>query len=232
MVLTDIMLVRCACPAVSRAARPPPCLSVEGALNGVCHFSHCLMGLVRRVMQLSGLEGIRRYGYEYVHGLLLPRLEDCTLISNGFQTSSDDKWDDDEGLKCHEGRESGENSVRGAVDGNRSAGADDTAEGGLSRPVGAQDFLGKEFATKEDAYATYKEFAKLRGFGVRKGDVARVNGVLIRRDFFCHRQGTRHPKHYDRPERVREERLENRTNCKPKLKIYYDMQHSVLERVF
>ncbi|KAL4275246.1 hypothetical protein AHAS_Ahas20G0088000 [Arachis hypogaea] len=52
------------------------------------------------------------------------------------------------------------------------------------------------------------------GFGVRKRDVARVNGVLVRRDFFCYRQGTRHPKHYDRPERVREERLESRTDCK------------------
>ncbi|QHO00288.1 Protein FAR1-RELATED SEQUENCE [Arachis hypogaea] len=103
----------------------------------------------------------------------------------------------------------GEKSVGGAVDGNRSAGADDMTEGGLSRPVGAQDFLGKEFATEEDAYAAYKEFAKLRGFGVRK-DVACVNGVLIRRDFFCHRQGTRHPKHYDRPEGVSEERLESR----------------------
>ncbi|XLU35128.1 hypothetical protein S245_071194, partial [Arachis hypogaea] len=51
------------------------------------------------------------------------------------KTSSDDKWDDDEGLKCHEGHESGENSVGGAVDGNRSAGTDDVAEGGLSRPV-------------------------------------------------------------------------------------------------
>ncbi|RYR21547.1 hypothetical protein Ahy_B03g066854 [Arachis hypogaea] len=125
----------------------------------------------------------------------------------------------------------GEKSVGGAVDGNRSAGADDMTEGGLSRPVGAQDFLGKEFATEEDAYAAYKEFAKLRGFGVRK-DVACVNGVLIRRDFFCHRQGTRHPKHYDRPEGVSEERLESRMDCKAKLNIYYDMQHSVLERVF
>ncbi|XP_016195919.1 protein FAR1-RELATED SEQUENCE 11-like [Arachis ipaensis] len=147
VVLTNAMLVRCACPVVSVAARPPPCLSVED----------------------SG----------------------------------------------------------GADDGNGSGDPDDAAENGLRRPVSAKDFLGKEFATEEDAYAAYKEFAKLRGFGVRKGDVARVNGVLIRRDFFYHRQGTRHPKYYDRPERLREERLESRTDCKVKLKIYYDMQHSV-----
>ncbi|RYR03343.1 hypothetical protein Ahy_B06g082231 [Arachis hypogaea] len=50
---------------------------------------------------------------------------------------------------------------------------------------------------------------------------------LSERLFFCHRQGTIHHKHYDRPERVREERLESRTDCKAKLKIYYDMQQSV-----
>ncbi|RYQ99411.1 hypothetical protein Ahy_B07g087357 isoform H [Arachis hypogaea] len=40
------------------------------------------------------------------------------------------------------------------------------------------------FNTEEEAYAAYKQFARLRGFGVRKGDVARVDGVLVRRDFF------------------------------------------------
>ncbi|XP_020962749.1 protein FAR1-RELATED SEQUENCE 5-like [Arachis ipaensis] len=147
--------------------------------------------------------------------------------SCGHYCPSGDTYDDEENLECSAGGASGENSEGGADDGDGSGDADDVAEGCLRRPVAAKDFLGKEFATKEDAYAAYKEFAKLRGFGVRKGDVARVNGVLIRRDFFCHRQGTRHPKHYDRHERVREERLESRTDCKAKLKIYYDMQHSV-----
>ncbi|XP_025625575.1 protein FAR1-RELATED SEQUENCE 5-like [Arachis hypogaea] len=90
-----------------------------------------------------------------------------------------------------------------------------------------EDFLDKVFSTEEDAYAAYKQFARLRGFGVRKGDVARMNGLLVRRDFFCHRQGTRHEKQYDRPERVREEKLESRTGCSAKLKIYYDLQDQV-----
>ncbi|XP_016164456.1 putative protein FAR1-RELATED SEQUENCE 10 [Arachis ipaensis] len=87
-----------------------------------------------------------------------------------------------------------------------------------------EDFLDKVFSTEDEAYAAYKQFARLRGFGVRKGDVARMDGVLVRRDFFCHRQGTRHEKHYDRPERVREEKPESRTGCSAKLKIYYDLQ--------
>ncbi|RYQ99407.1 protein FAR1-RELATED SEQUENCE 5-like [Arachis ipaensis] len=47
-----------------------------------------------------------------------------------------------------------------------------------------EDFMDHVFNTEEEAYAAYKQFARLRGFGVRKGDVARVDGVLVRRDFF------------------------------------------------
>ncbi|XP_025675870.1 protein FAR1-RELATED SEQUENCE 5-like [Arachis hypogaea] len=88
-------------------------------------------------------------------------------------------------------------------DDEESSGANDEVGSAPSRQVFADDFLGREFATEEDAYAAYKEFSKFRGFGVRKGDVARVNGVLVRKDFFCHRQRTRHSKYYDRPKRVR-----------------------------
>ncbi|XLT77119.1 hypothetical protein S245_034515 [Arachis hypogaea] len=94
------------------------------------------------------------------------RLLPCLSVKVSVKTSTDDEWDDDESLERHEGCKSGEKSVGGAVDGNRSAGVDDAAEGGLSRLFGAQDFLEKEFATKEDAYAAYKEFAKLRGYRV------------------------------------------------------------------
>ncbi|XP_025676536.1 protein FAR1-RELATED SEQUENCE 5-like [Arachis hypogaea] len=87
--------------------------------------------------------------------------------------------------------------------------------------------MGTIFTSEEEAYNAYKGFAWTRGFGVCKGDVGRVDGVLVRRDIFCHRQGTRSDKHYDRPERVREERLESRTNCKAKLKIYYDVHDNV-----
>ncbi|RYR62332.1 hypothetical protein Ahy_A04g019824 [Arachis hypogaea] len=129
--------------------------------------------------------------------------------SCGDYCPSGDTYDNEENLECSTCGASRENSKGGADDGDGSGDVDHVAEGCLHQPVAAKDFLGKE------------------GFGVRKGDVARVNGVLIRRDFFYHRQGTRHPKHYDRPERIREERLESHTDCKAKLKIYYDMQHSV-----
>ncbi|XP_015953534.1 protein FAR1-RELATED SEQUENCE 5-like [Arachis duranensis] len=128
----------------------------------------------------------------------------------GRYYTSDDEGEEDEGGEDCGGEE-----------------GDPTGDGGKIWPVVAEDFLGREFVGEEDVYLVYKEFARTRGFGVRKGDVGRVDGVLVKRDFFCHRQGTRHPKHYDRPERVREERLESRTDCKAKLKIYYDVQRSV-----
>ncbi|XP_016199973.1 protein FAR1-RELATED SEQUENCE 5-like [Arachis ipaensis] len=145
----------------------------------------------------------------------------------GHYCASDDEYDDEEGFESRGGSDSGEKGEGDAVDGKGSSGAKNPGNGGPRGQPAADDFLGRKFATEEDAYAAYKKFARFKGFGVRKGDVACVNGVLIRRDFFCHRQGTRHPKHYDRPERVREERLESRTDCKAKLKIYYDVQHSV-----
>ncbi|XP_057730738.1 protein FAR1-RELATED SEQUENCE 5-like [Arachis stenosperma] len=136
----------------------------------------------------------------------------------GCYYASDEEGDEDEGdpTGCREDE-----------NGNLSGGASHAGDDGKSRPVVAEDFMGREFVGEEDAYLAYKEFARMRGFGVRKGDVGRVDGVLVRRDFFCHRQGTRHAKHYDRPERVREERLESRTDCKAKLKIFYDVQRSV-----
>ncbi|XP_057746635.1 uncharacterized protein LOC130965893 [Arachis stenosperma] len=66
-----------------------------------------------------------------------------------------------------------------------------------------EDFIDKIFSTEEEAYAAYKQFAWLRGFG------------------------TRNEKHYDCPARVREEKLESQTGCLAKLKIYFDMQDQV-----
>ncbi|XLS72471.1 hypothetical protein HN51_029336 [Arachis hypogaea] len=79
-------------------------------------------------------------------------------------SASDDNNDDDENLECNEAREGRENSEGGADDRNGMGDADDASEGGLRRPVRANDFLGKEFAAEDDAYAAYKEFAKIRGF--------------------------------------------------------------------
>ncbi|MED6173351.1 hypothetical protein PIB30_058510 [Stylosanthes scabra] len=86
-----------------------------------------------------------------------------------------------------------------------------------------EDFAGKEFASEEEALDAYKAFARFRGFGVRKGDIGRVNGVVVRRDFFCHRHGLRRAIHYDRPDRMRQEKMETRTDCKARMKNFMEM---------
>ncbi|RYQ79722.1 hypothetical protein Ahy_Scaffold1g106590 isoform K [Arachis hypogaea] len=165
------------------------------------------------------------------NGIFGAELEDSDDNSSdgdrGCYYASDEEGDEDEGGERCVGEEGDPTGCREDENGNFSGGASHAGDDGKSRPVVAEDFMGREFVGEEDAYLAYKEFARMRGFGVRKGDVGRVDGVLVRRDFFCHRQGTRHAKHYDRPERVREERLESRTDCKAKLKIFYDVQRSV-----
>ncbi|XP_020963794.1 protein FAR1-RELATED SEQUENCE 5-like [Arachis ipaensis] len=115
----------------------------------------------------------------------------------GHYYASDDEGDEDEGGKDCGGQEGDPTGRREDEHGNFSGGASHAGDGGKIWLVMAEDFLGREFVGEEDAYLAYKEFAKTRGFGVRKGDVEA------------------------------EERLESRTDCKAKLKIYYDVQRSV-----
>ncbi|RYR62426.1 hypothetical protein Ahy_A04g019988 [Arachis hypogaea] len=122
----------------------------------------------------------------------------------GHYRGIDDEYDDMDDMDPGGGLEAREQGTADAANCKESGGINDVASGTTSRQVIANDFLGREFATEEDAYAAYKE-----------------------RDFFCHQQGTRHAKHYDRPKRVREERLESQTDSKAKLKINYDVQHNV-----
>ncbi|RYQ88384.1 hypothetical protein Ahy_B09g095603 [Arachis hypogaea] len=68
--------------------------------------------------------------------------------------------------------------------GNRVSPGQETCVGDAPGFRSTENFLDIVFSTEEEAYAAYKQFARLRGFGVRKGDVARMNGVLVRRDFF------------------------------------------------
>ncbi|MED6121228.1 hypothetical protein PIB30_028056 [Stylosanthes scabra] len=78
-------------------------------------------------------------------------------------------------------------------------GGEDPSGKGVPAFKSADEFVGRESLTEEEAYEAYKEFAWSRGFGVCKGDVPRVEGVLVMRDFFCHKEGTHHEEHYDRP---------------------------------
>ncbi|XP_052110358.1 protein FAR1-RELATED SEQUENCE 5-like [Arachis duranensis] len=144
------------------------------------------------------------------------------IIHNMFVCFSEDNFNEDEGCDYVGGQEGGQPGEKDEENGKVSKGVGNAGDAGYPRPMVAENFLGRE-----DTYVAYKEFARAMGFGVRKGDAGRVDGVWVRRDFFYHRQGVRYPKHYDRPERVRKEQLESRTNYKAKLKIYYDVHRSL-----
>ncbi|KAL4293429.1 protein FAR1-RELATED SEQUENCE 5-like [Arachis ipaensis] len=55
----------------------------------------------------------------------------------------------------------------------------ETCQGDAPSFRSTENFVDKVFSTEEEAYAAYKQFARLRGFGVRKGDAAQINGVLV-----------------------------------------------------
>ncbi|RYR73962.1 hypothetical protein Ahy_A02g008544 [Arachis hypogaea] len=93
------------------------------------------------------------------------------------------------------------------------------------------DILRKVFRSEDDAYEFYKKLGKLYGFGIRRGDMFKdEKGNLVRRRFFCNREGQRDKKHYNRIDRKRPYKPETRTNCEVRMCIYLDKE-SLLWRV-
>ncbi|XP_057730159.1 protein FAR1-RELATED SEQUENCE 5-like [Arachis stenosperma] len=90
-------------------------------------------------------------------------------------------------------------------------------------PVNGSPLLSAEFTGVEDAYTRYVAYAKDIGFAVRKGDsVKDEDGILVRKFFYCNRQGLREKKHYERVDRKRPHKPETRTNCNAKLVVFLD----------
>ncbi|XP_052110304.1 protein FAR1-RELATED SEQUENCE 5-like [Arachis duranensis] len=90
-------------------------------------------------------------------------------------------------------------------------------------PVIASVLLSVEFNGIGDAYASYVAYAKGIGFAVRKGDsIKDEEGNIVRKFFYCNRQGLREKKHYERVDRKRTHKPEMRTNCNAKLVVFLD----------
>ncbi|RYQ96862.1 hypothetical protein Ahy_B08g092769 [Arachis hypogaea] len=90
-------------------------------------------------------------------------------------------------------------------------------------PVIAFVLLSAEFNGIEDAYASYVAYAKGIGFAVRKGDsIKDKEGNIVRKFFYCNRQGLREKKHYERVDRKRTHKPETRTNCNAKLVMFLE----------
>ncbi|KAL4286298.1 hypothetical protein AHAS_Ahas19G0072200 [Arachis hypogaea] len=106
------------------------------------------------------------------------RMLDLFRTSANCVCGSDDDYDDEESFEAR-GVPGQQKCAGDVVDGNGSGGANDVESSGPSRQVVAKDLLGREFAMEEDVYAAYKNFARFRDFGVRKGNVGRANGILV-----------------------------------------------------
>ncbi|XP_016173832.1 uncharacterized protein LOC107616384 [Arachis ipaensis] len=100
--------------------------------------------------------------------------EEYFRITSSSGDDEDDSYENDS-----ETAETGDETHRNGV-----GPGQETCVGDAPSFRSTEDFLDKVFSTEEEAYAAYKQFARLRGSGVRKGDVARMNGVLVRQDFF------------------------------------------------
>ncbi|XP_057719371.1 protein FAR1-RELATED SEQUENCE 5-like [Arachis stenosperma] len=82
-----------------------------------------------------------------------------------------------------------------------------------------------EFHGVEEAYARYVKYTKVTGFAVRKGDSIKDDeGNVVRKIFYCNRQGLWEKKHYERADRKRAHKAETRTNCSAKFVVFLDKE--------
>ncbi|XP_066165872.1 protein FAR1-RELATED SEQUENCE 5-like [Oryza sativa Japonica Group] len=75
------------------------------------------------------------------------------------------------------------------------------------------------FSSEEEGYKFYLDYAKGKGFSVRKNNLKRKDGEIIWRQFVCSCEGYRELKHFERTERIREPRALTRCGCLAKLEI-------------
>ncbi|KAG4934800.1 hypothetical protein JHK85_049719 [Glycine max] len=87
-------------------------------------------------------------------------------------------------------------------------------------------FVGQIFLSEEEAFAFYKRYAYQHGFSVRKGRFIKRNGIMRRRDFFCHREGRSSLKIIE-PLKEQRNRESTRCECKAYLRISLQKSHDI-----
>ncbi|PIA43944.1 hypothetical protein AQUCO_01800179v1 [Aquilegia coerulea] len=88
--------------------------------------------------------------------------------------------------------------------------------------ISDEDMLRARFNTDEDAYFFYNEYAKFKGFSVRKDHKTVVDGRTRRRRFICSCAGVRERKWTNLHKRRKKARRLTRCNCPAALNIVYD----------
>ncbi|CAL5191621.1 unnamed protein product [Lathyrus oleraceus] len=87
-------------------------------------------------------------------------------------------------------------------------------------------FVGQIFLSEEEAFIFYKRYAYQHGFSVRKGRFIKQNGIVSRRDFFCHREGRTALKIIE-PSKEQRNRESTRCECKAHLRISLQKTHDM-----
>lgn len=81
-----------------------------------------------------------------------------------------------------------------------------------------EPFIGQCFLSEEEAFKFYENYAKRSGFSIRKGRFVNKNGIMHRRDLFCHRGGFPDKKIQD-PSKEQRNRPSSRCGCKASMTI-------------
>ncbi|KAL2896329.1 Protein FAR1-RELATED SEQUENCE 11 [Bienertia sinuspersici] len=81
-----------------------------------------------------------------------------------------------------------------------------------------EPFVGQTFQSEEEVWAFYHNYACLQGFSIKKDRTKKRDGVLIRRDFYCHRSRTQPLKEID-PNKEQRNRVSVRCSCNAHLRI-------------
>lgn len=88
-------------------------------------------------------------------------------------------------------------------------------------------FVGQIFLSEEEAFGFYKRYAYQHGFSIRKGKFIKQNGIMSRRDFFCHCEGRVSLKIIE-PSKEQTKRESSKCECKAHLRISLQKSYDIL----
>ncbi|XP_039127221.1 protein FAR1-RELATED SEQUENCE 5-like [Dioscorea cayenensis subsp. rotundata] len=82
-------------------------------------------------------------------------------------------------------------------------------------------FVGMEFHDEEEAYRFYLDYAKSRGFGIRRGHMYRLSHsqLITCRHFVCDKEGSKCMKDKRQQEKIVHRRKDTRTNCQSRMVV-------------
>lgn len=89
-----------------------------------------------------------------------------------------------------------------------------------------EPFVGQTFSSEEEACVFYGNYARLSGFSFRKDRTKKRDGVIIRRDFYCHRSRTQPLKVID-PNKEQRNRVSMKCNCNAHLRIKFRRSNEI-----